>query len=348
MKYVHIPELHRISFPVDTTAAAALETKLNAILKSLDINLDPYVKHLRKRNDPKSLNNLEKALETHKTPCSRQLKRCFDRTVVLCDQLGLWAAQLFFLECYRRIKEKYAARVKNHWSEWDSDDSLYLCEVLSRVDISPFRGAWNSIPDDISTKAGLLIDYLVSEHPISSTGIIFVEHRATAVMLSHLLSMDPRLKHISSGSYLGNSTSSSRGNDITELTDPNGQKNYIEDLKSGKKNFLIATSVLEEGIDVSACDVVICFDPPKEVRSFIQRRGRARKKGSKFIIFLPDDSLTVENKWTKMEDAMKEMYSANRKYVEELEALENTPEEGYEGMRIKSTGYCSISFITPG
>ncbi|KAF4726714.1 hypothetical protein FOZ62_027803, partial [Perkinsus olseni] len=40
---------------------------------------------------------------------------------------------------------------------------------------------------------------------------------------------------------------------------------------------LIATSVCDEGVDVPICDCVVMWDVPPNVRSFIQRRGRARK-----------------------------------------------------------------------
>lgn len=51
-------------------------------------------------------------------------------------------------------------------------------------------------------------------------------------------------------------------------------------------NLLIATDVVEEGIDVPKCSTVIRFDITKTVRSNVQSRGRARQTNSKFIIML--------------------------------------------------------------
>lgn len=64
-------------------------------------------------------------------------------------------------------------------------------------------------------------------------------------------------------------------------------KNVIKntnDLRSGKINCLITTSVSEEGIDIPKCNIVITFDEPSSSKSFIQLKGRARKADSKFII----------------------------------------------------------------
>lgn len=51
-------------------------------------------------------------------------------------------------------------------------------------------------------------------------------------------------------------------------------------------NIIIATSILEEGLDVQSCNLVIRFDPSATVCSFIQSRGRARMKSSDFLIMV--------------------------------------------------------------
>ncbi|KAK5548299.1 Dicer-like protein 2, partial [Exophiala xenobiotica] len=52
------------------------------------------------------------------------------------------------------------------------------------------------------------------------------------------------------------------------------------------KNLIIETDVLEEGIDVTACNLVVCFDVPSNLKPFLQRRGRARQEQSTFAILL--------------------------------------------------------------
>lgn len=41
-------------------------------------------------------------------------------------------------------------------------------------------------------------------------------------------------------------------------------------------NVLVSTNVAEEGLDIQSCHLVIGFDLPKTLCSFIQSRGRAR------------------------------------------------------------------------
>ncbi len=64
------------------------------------------------------------------------------------------------------------------------------------------------------------------------------------------------------------------------------QLEILEQFRMGEFNTLVATSVGEEGLDISECDVVIFYDVvPSEIRA-IQRRGRTgRNKSGKVYIF---------------------------------------------------------------
>ena len=48
---------------------------------------------------------------------------------------------------------------------------------------------------------------------------------------------------------------------------------------------LITTSVTEEGFDIPGCNLVVSFDTPFSLKSYIQIKGRARKRNSRYIIF---------------------------------------------------------------
>lgn len=51
-------------------------------------------------------------------------------------------------------------------------------------------------------------------------------------------------------------------------------------------NLLIATKVGEEGLDIQTCCLVIRFDLPETVASFIQSRGRARMPQSEYVFLV--------------------------------------------------------------
>ena len=47
---------------------------------------------------------------------------------------------------------------------------------------------------------------------------------------------------------------------------------------------LIATSIVEEGVDIPKCNLVVRFDLPTEYRSYVQSKGRARAPVSNYIM----------------------------------------------------------------
>jgi superfamily II DNA or RNA helicase len=62
-------------------------------------------------------------------------------------------------------------------------------------------------------------------------------------------------------------------------------RSIINGLRSGVINVVIATSVIEEGVDVQSCSFVVVFDQILSIKSYIQMKGRARQENSKFFLF---------------------------------------------------------------
>jgi len=62
-------------------------------------------------------------------------------------------------------------------------------------------------------------------------------------------------------------------------------RKMINALRSGDINVLVATSVVEEGVDVQACSFVVVFDGLQTVKGYIQMKGRARQEKATFFVF---------------------------------------------------------------
>lgn len=80
---------------------------------------------------------------------------------------------------------------------------------------------------------------------------------------------------------------------IESLLDAKWQKSAIKEFREHECNMIICSDVLEEGIDVQACNYVFVFDPLKTFNSYIQTKGRARSQNSYYTIFTPEANKVV-------------------------------------------------------
>nr|CDI56848.1 related to cell cycle control protein dicer [Melanopsichium pennsylvanicum 4] len=136
-----------------------------------------------------------------------------------------------------------------------------------------------------SPKVLRLIQTLKCFAPSAATfcGIIFVGRRQTATLLVELIKRIPSLSFIHPEYLLGHDNSSSSGGGSG--MDWHDQVQVLNRFRHRKStNLLVATSIAEEGLDIQAANLVIRFDLFNRHISFLQSRGRARAKGSRFIL----------------------------------------------------------------
>ncbi|TVY48374.1 Dicer-like protein [Lachnellula occidentalis] len=300
----------------------------------LKILEDPYVIALQKEDTDKSRRKLEKVLLSQKTWCSTEMKRFYSTACKVCTELGAWAVDKYVSEVvtnYQREVEKSLGGI------WDvsSAEKTYLAKALNQVQTTQTSEIPEAMPL-ISNKVRKLIDILLGEPPTFS-GIVFVQERAMVFVLARLLSVHPETRgRFRVGTMVGNSSHSSRPQSVAEFLSADSHTDTLSEFRSGKLDLVIATSVLEEGIDVPACNVVICFQKPANLKSFVQRRGRARSRDSKLILLLETD--TTSTPWEQLEMYMKTLYEDDMRQLHQYEVLESSEEHDGRYFRVEKTG----------
>ncbi|KAF8655840.1 hypothetical protein AX16_002924 [Volvariella volvacea WC 439] len=155
--------------------------------------------------------------------------------------------------------------------------------------------------DWCTPKIRVLVETLLSYADAGFQGIIFVEQRQIAALLSLILSNLEELKGKIRCAYIVGTGLGQEGSTSTFASNDN-QRDIIQQFRKGELNLLIATSVAEEGLDFPACDLVIRFDPLQHMVGYVQSRGRARNKTSTFIIMIREDDTANLARYHKLNE----------------------------------------------
>lgn len=362
--FVHRPVFrHIMYYPTDPPFSTNLAS-LFSIFDTLDIENDPYVINLRgqlkkatqgtaeyRRIDQKLSKVVQKADSfTHKG-----LRDFLRAAQDICSDVGPWAADWFI--CRVMEKARHAADPYSHlMSTWKNKEKEYLLSILKLIVISPVSFCEDDIVEDCSEKTKALIECLLMEkveaesHDDSYSVIIFVQRRDAVIALAELLKHHPQTKDVFRvGFLIGSSDSAYRHSmmDITRHLANQSHEDTLADFRIGEKNVIVSTSVAEEGLDIQACCSVIRWDPPPNMASWAQSRGRARKKRSTFTVMFEEGSKQKEDvaKWENLEREMVALYNDPSRdlslILDEDEAMDD--EDNDLEFQVASTG--SVWFI---
>lgn len=123
--------------------------------------------------------------------------------------------------------------------------------------------------------------------------IVFVKQRSTAKAIYHVLkalaSFDPSSFPIVPDFMVG--VNNELPESIEALLSTNYNSITLEKFKNRETNCIVSTSVLEEGIDLQMCNLVVMYDKPDTYRSYVQARGRARVNNSTYVVLVDDGSI---------------------------------------------------------
>ncbi|ESZ96850.1 RNase3 domain-containing protein [Sclerotinia borealis F-4128] len=309
---------------------------LGKVIQDLNIFEDPDVLSLKSSDLETSQRKLAGILKSYKTFSQTQLRSIYNTSnKIILPELGSWATDYYISAVVTKYLKAMTATDLFAVVDTAAGQKLYIAKALEKVQLSP---SVLTVTSSVTNKAARLLEIIVQQEPPFSA-IIFVQERATVYVLAHLLSHHPLLKkRFNIGAMVGTSSNSNRTQNVGELVDLDQQKDTLSRFKHGKIDILIATNVLEEGIDVSACNLVICFSKPANLKSFIQRRGRARQQDSKLVLLDAVGDEIID--WHELEKNMRKMYEDEMRELQHIFETENADEQSEDGrfLRIESTG----------
>lgn len=233
------------------------------------------------------------------------LSSLFDHAVRIRSHLGDWCADRYWdfalaEERSKKIESRVerAAKSRNSLDEAD----LEIDQIRKAMDLVSNHDLGRPQPDlsDLSDRVQKLHTYLNACYGRSTDDrcIVFVEQRSTAYLLHQVLRKIGG-PHLRAGLLIG--ANSGRLDDVQSTF--RGQVVTLMKFRKGELNCLFATSVAEEGLDIPDCNLVVRFDVCKTMIQYVQSRGRARHKNSKFLHMVENHSWDHGNALTEIRGA---------------------------------------------
>lgn len=290
------------------------------VYKSMDITQDPHVRQLR-ATDPPDEKRIQETIENKSTRSHHQMRGIMGKANHIFEEYGAWATEWYISAVVQRMLEAADGNVDiSVLLSWGDEEKLYLKDTLKKIDLSCGPG---TIEGRVTAKVEELIGVILEEYHGDEggkefAGLVFVQQRVGVSVLAEIIKTHPRTKSIFNvGTLVGAANNEANPKLIYELASSRGQDKTIDSFRKGRKNLVISTSVVEEGLDIPACHLVVCFSLPPNVKSFIQRRGRARRIKSTYFLMFEKGSDT-EGKIEKMKQLEKEMIA---EYLDETRKL---------------------------
>ncbi|KAH3742767.1 endoribonuclease Dicer 3 [Pelomyxa schiedti] len=176
------------------------------------------------------------------------------------------------------------------WSLHFPDDAQLFLQIENEIRSALFLDSNIQLPTQ-SAKLDALRDIL-SLVPTGHKILLFVGTRLNVTLIQKELAyLSIQMQGITGRSEKGMS--------------PTVQEDVLRQFREGAFRLLLATSVVEEGLDVPDCNLVIRYDKIPSTASFVQSRGRARKAGSRFIGICHQMEAGRWQKMKQKEQAMK-------------------------------------------
>ncbi|KAI9563248.1 hypothetical protein GHT06_010706 [Daphnia sinensis] len=275
------------------TGLEPVASELSALIKSLLLSCRLVVKDSLQHFQAYGLRNPYSPQNTDKTDIlSDAIKDIF----FLLENFGPYGA-FHCAQVYIPILEAAKWRIKR---VSDLNKVIVLCHQIREI-CAPFFANYSAkdrLTVFVQPNVVRLLDIIRNFSPercdhdektFKMCCIVFVERRSVASVLHHYLKdirvHDTTLEFVKPLFTMGQAAASNATLTETQILNMK-QKEIMREFREGRCNLVVATSVLEEGIDIPECNLIIRFDKLRTYCDYVQTKGRARSVRAFYCILV--------------------------------------------------------------
>lgn len=157
-----------------------------------------------------------------------------------------------------------------------------ICDEKLRDELLTIIREEEGLPERLKELRDLLKDFTQD-----SSIIVFCERKSLAHFLEEWINREIK-------ENLSNRITGHGG--ILGMEWKDQQQVELNKFRKGETKVIVSTSVVEEGLDIQKCDLVVRYSGVNNYTSFVQSAGRARKENSKFVLLVFEEDKQVVNK----------------------------------------------------
>ncbi|NXI91425.1 DDX58 helicase, partial [Psophia crepitans] len=214
--------------------------------------------------------------------CTEHLRK-FNDALIISEDARIEDALAYLTEFFTNVKNGPYTELEKHLTAKFQEKETELT-ALSKDE---------SNENPKLEELACILDEAYRYNPQTRT-LLFAKTRALVAALKKWIEANPLFSHIKPGVLMGLFFFLTQFLGTIGMTLPM-QKGVLDAFKTNKDSrLLIATSVADEGIDISECNLVVLYEYFGNVTKMIQVRGRGRARGSKCIL-VTNKAEVVEN-----------------------------------------------------
>ncbi|XP_030375295.1 endoribonuclease Dicer isoform X2 [Scaptodrosophila lebanonensis] len=289
--------------PVELVASYPLDTYSFDVINKIKARIDQFYKTLEVLDIGTQPVRMSKGLQKVREPNKKTyVKTILNDFLYQLNDFGIYTASIAIMavivefEIKRRQAETLTLRnmYRAAITLCDHIRHLLVSKMLDWLDENESDGLENreDIILNFSTrKVQTFLNYLkqtfAGKQAKDICCLVFVERRYSAKciygMLLNYIAGTPELKNVLVPQFMVGRNGLSH--DFGSVLQRKCQKTAIKEFRDGECNLMVCSSVLEEGIDVQACNYVLILDQLKTFNMYVQTKGRARSKDAVFVMF---------------------------------------------------------------